>query len=86
VPFHHTADYLISSAMPYELSIYRPKLLKSFEQWTEKYTDDPLREDAHERAARTSGFLREITPVEDDAIVPKDSVLREFIGGSVLKY
>jgi uridine kinase len=86
VPFHHTADYLISSAMPYELNIYRPKLLKSFEQWTEKYANDPLREDAHERAARTSGFLREITPVEDDAIVPKDSVLREFIGGSVLKY
>jgi uridine kinase len=72
--------------MPYELSIYRPKLLKSFERWIEKYANDPLREDAHERAVRTAGFLSEITPVEDDSIVPKDSVLREFIGGSVLKY
>jgi uridine kinase len=86
VPFHNNANYIISSAMPYELSIYRPKLLKSFERWIEKYANDPLREDAHERAVRTAGFLSEITPVEDDSIVPKDSVLREFIGGSVLKY
>jgi len=86
VPFHHTADYLISSAMPYELSIYRPKLLKSFELWTKKFANDPLRDDAYERATRTQGFLSEITPIEDDSIVPKDSVLREFIGGSVLKY
>ena len=86
VPFHNNANYIISSAMPYELSIYRPKLLKSFEQWTEKYANDPLREDAHERAERTAAFLTEIAPVEDDSIVPKDSVLREFIGGSSLKY
>jgi uridine kinase len=86
VPFHNNANYIISSAMPYELSIYRPKLLESFERWTKKYANDPLREDAHERAVRTFGFLSEITPVEDDSVVPKDSVLREFIGGSILKY
>ncbi len=86
VPFHHTANYIINSAMPYELSVYRPKLMAKFEAWVEKYADDPLREDAFERAMRTAAMLRQITPVEDDSFVPKDSVIREFIGGSTLKY
>lgn len=86
VPFIGTTDYIVSSAMPYELSVYRPKLLQQFEKWVEDYGNDPLREDAFERAVRTSAVLRQVTPLEDDSFVPKDSVIREFIGGSVLKY
>ncbi len=86
VPFHHTANYIINSAMPYELCVYKPKLMAKFEEWVEKFADDPLREDAFERAMRTAAMLRQITPLENDSFVPEDSVIREFIGGSTLKY
>jgi uridine kinase len=86
IPFHHTANYIINSAMPYELCVYKPKLMAKFEEWVEKYADDPLREDAFERAMRTAAMLRQITPINEDSFVPEDSVIREFIGGSTLKY
>ena len=86
IPFINTTDYIVSSAMPYELSVYRPKLLSQFEKWVEAYGNDPLREDAFERAVRTYSLLQKVTPLEEDSFVPKDSVIREFIGGSVLKY
>ncbi|MGB3714205.1 MAG: ATP cone domain-containing protein [Candidatus Promineifilaceae bacterium] len=86
VPFISTTDFIINSGMPYELCLYRPKLLDSFEKWEEDYRDDPLRQDAYMRAARVLQLLEEVTPVEDDSAVPHESVLREFIGGSVFRY
>jgi uridine kinase len=86
VPFISTTDFIINSGMPYELCLYRPKLLDSFRQWEEDYKDDPLRPDAFLRAARVRQLLEEISPVEDDSAVPPESVLREFIGGSVFSY
>lgn len=86
VPHINEADYIVNTAMPYELSLYRPRLLDQFARWDEEYRDDPLREDAHERAARVHALLQAVTPIEDDSPVPKDSVLREFTGGSVYKY
>jgi uridine kinase len=86
IPHHSTADFIINSAMPYELSLYRPRLLPHFEQWEKQYQDDPLRLDAYMRAQRIRRTLASITPVEDDSSVPPTSVLREFIGGSDLDY
>jgi len=86
IPNHVYADMIINSAMPYELSIYKPKLFDKFKIWRDKYKGDPLRADAYERAARVCGVLEEITGIEDDSFVPSDSVIREFIGGSSLKY
>ncbi len=86
IPYINSADYIINSAMPYEIAIYRPKLLSEFAGWVKKYKDDPLREDAYKRAERTYRFLEAVEPVEDESAIPEDSVLREFIGGSVLKY
>jgi uridine kinase len=83
IPYINTADYIINSAMPYELSIYRPKLLDSFDSWVKDYGDDPLRQDAHERAKRVQGVLQSFTAIEEDSVVPLDSVIREFIGGSI---
>jgi uridine kinase len=85
VPYVTSADYIINSGMPYELSIYRPKLAGYFETWSQEYKDDPLRQDAYTRAARVSALLNSIVPTPDDRIVPDDSVLREFIGGLVLQ-
>jgi uridine kinase len=86
IPHIGTTDIIINSAMPYEIAIYRPKLLDSFQRWEELYRDDPLREDAYIRAARVRQMLEAVEPMEDDSAIPGDSVLREFIGGSTLEY
>jgi uridine kinase len=86
IPYQGTADFIINSAMPYELSLYRAKLLDEFTRWETEYQGDPLREDAYLRASRVKRVLSSIDPIEDDSPIPTDSVLREFIGGSTLKY
>jgi uridine kinase len=86
IPYIGTADFIINSAMPYEIALYRPRLLNNFAQWAQEYRDDPLREDAYRRAARIHEFLDAVRPEENDSPVPLDSVLREFIGGSAFDY
>jgi uridine kinase len=86
IPYSTTADFIINSAMPYELPLYRARLFPEFERWRLEYEGDPLREDALMRAERVYRMLAAITPVADDSPVPSDSVLREFIGGSSLEY
>ena len=86
IPNNVYADFIINSAMPYELSIYKSRLFKGFKDWTEKFKKDPLREDAYNRSKRVYEMLSEIPALEDDSFVPSDSVIREFIGGSSLKY
>jgi Uridine kinase len=85
LPYISSADYIVNSGMPYELPIYQPKLVGYFEKWAEEYKDDPLRQDAYNRASRVHALLASITPVTDDTVVPTDSVLREFIGGLELE-
>lgn len=86
IPYQGTADFIINSAMPYELCLYRVKLLEEFTRWEEEYEGDPLRADASTRASRVRQVLAAVEPVEDESPIPSDSVLREFIGGSSLKY
>jgi uridine kinase len=86
IPRIHEADFIVNTGMPYELPIYAHKMLDQFAQWELDYTDNPLREDAYERARRVHALLRIVTPVEDDSIIPLDSVIREFIGGSCYDY
>jgi len=84
MPYLTSADYIVNSGMPYELSLYRPKLVDYFAKWSQEYKDDPLRQDAYIRASRVHVLLDSILPTTDETIVPQDSVLREFIGGLVL--
>jgi len=86
IPYSNTADFVVNSAMPYELALYRPKLLNEFKKWSEMFADNPLKVDAYTRSSRICKVLDSVLPVEDDSPVPHDSVLREFIGGSSLKY
>ncbi len=79
-------DYIVNTGMPFELPIYRPRLLDQFAQWEIDYANDPLREDAYKRAKRVHAMLNAVTPMADDSAIPRDSVLREFIGGSVYEY
>jgi uridine kinase len=86
LPYCTLADYIVNTSMAYEVSLYSARLLSSFKEWAEKYKNDPLREDAYIRAKRVAGMLGSIEPVSDESAIPGDSVLREFIGGSILKY
>ncbi len=86
IPFANSADFIINSAMPYELSLYKTKLFEKFKVWKNKFKDNPLKEDAFLRAERICNFMAEIIEFSDESPIPKDSVLREFIGGSVYKY
>jgi uridine kinase len=81
IPYSSTADFVINSAMPYELPLYKSKLSTSFVEWVEKYRDDPLRQDAYMRASRIHDLFETVTPEPDDTSIPKNSVIREFIGG-----
>lgn len=86
IPYINTTDTVVNSAMPYELPLYKAKLGKSFARWAQEYADDPLRQDAWERADRVNKLFKEIQAWEDDSIVPENSVIREFIGGGIYKY
>lgn len=86
LPNHIYADFVINSAMPYELSLYKSKLGAHFQEWAQSFKEDPLRQDAWQRALRVHQLLQQFTALEDDSFVPSDSVIREFIGGSSLDY
>ena len=86
IPYANGADFIINSAMPYEISLYKPRLYKNFIDWEKQFSDNPLKTDAYQRASRIANFLRSVTSIDDDSPVPGDSVLREFIGGSKYQY
>lgn len=75
-PYQEQADILFNSALVYELSALRPMvepLLRQVEPGTPEYIE----------ARRLLTFLEWFHPC-DATFVPEDSILREFIGGSVL--
>lgn len=84
IPYLKSADYIINTAMPYELPIYKARFGKQFRKWTEEYRDDSLKEDAFLRASRVNDLMQQITGFSDESSIPQDSVIREFIGGNSL--
>ncbi len=86
IPFIGTADYVVNSALPYELPILKHRLFKYFPEAMEIYKNEPKRQDAYIRAKRVYEFLDPMTEVADDTCVPSRALLREFIGGSEYEY
>ena len=82
IPFIDTADFLVNSALPYEIPIMKHRVFRYFPEAVARYHQDPSRQDAYIRAKRVYDFLAPLTAVANDACVPADSLLREFIGGS----
>lgn len=74
-PFQENADAIFNTAMVYELSALYPKAIKVL---SEVPADSPLMPEAH----RLLHFLTFFVPIPDKEI-PMNSLLREFIGGSV---
>jgi uridine kinase len=74
-PYQNNADVMINSALDYELGVLAPladPLLKMVK---------PSQGMIYETARRLLRFLDNINPIAD-TLVPQDSLLREFIGGS----
>lgn len=73
-PFMKRCNYSIDTLIPYELNVYRGLLTDTLEKLPE--TDDVL---------KLKKMLKKALPL-DESLVPKNSLLREFIGNSSLKY
>lgn len=86
VPFITETDFVVNGALAYELPIHKKYSFGALKKATDKYRDDPGKQDAYLRAHRVYQLLDTITMVEDDSCVPRRSLLREFIGGSDYKY
>jgi uridine kinase len=73
-PYQDNADYVLNSALVYEigvLKVYAEPLL----------FDVPETDFDYPEAIRLINLLRNFMPIPSEG-VPKDSVIREFIGGS----
>jgi uridine kinase len=86
VPYNVSADFLVNSAMPYEIPILKHKLFHYFPAAMKQFKDSPKRQDAYIRAKRVHDLLSPLSAWEEDSVVPPTSHLREFIGGSDYDY
>jgi uridine kinase len=76
-PYQENADIMFNSALAYELSALKPyaePLLRQVPFGTREYIE----------AKRMLALLEWFEPVSSD-LIPDNSILREFIGGSILK-
>jgi uridine kinase len=76
-PYQENSDVMFNSALVYEMSALQPlaePLLRQVPRGTPEFIE----------AKRLLAFLEWFLPVETD-LIPDNSILREFIGGSILK-
>jgi uridine kinase len=76
-PFQENADVMFNSALAYELAVLKPlaePLLRQVQHGTPEYIE----------AKRLLAFLEWFLPL-DIHVVPESSIVREFLGGSILK-
>jgi len=77
-PFKGRADIIFDSSLPYEVSVmknYAVPILQSVPEDNER----------HDELLQLIDAFSHFEPI-DPALVPKDSLLREFIGGGSYKY
>ncbi|MFZ5880048.1 MAG: nucleoside kinase [Chloroflexota bacterium] len=76
-PYQENADAMFNSALVYEMAALKPlaePLLRQVQHGTPEYIE----------AKRLLAFLEWFLPLEVD-LIPETSILREFMGGSILK-
>ena len=77
-PYQENADVMVNTSLFYELGVIRPivePILREIPDTVPEYGE----------AHRLLEFLDNFVPIAPDEI-PLDSVLREFVGGSIFKY
>ncbi len=80
------AEVIVNSFMPSELPLMKARLQRSFPQFVEHLVGDEEKRDALERARRIMELFAQVPAVGSEDAIPGDSLLREFIGGSVYDY
>ena len=74
-PFQEEADVMFDSALVYELSV----LKKHIQPLLEDIKNDSI---YYSEARKLLKFLKYFRDIEDESIIPPNSILREFIGGT----
>ena len=74
-PYKHRAELEFDTFIDYEANVYKSLLLKDLSKLLEDYPE----------VAEIIAVLSELEEIRPD-LVPADSLIREFIGGSELKY
>lgn len=77
-PFKNRADIIFDSSLPYEVSVMRNYALPIL-------SSVPEDNDRHDELLELTRAFEHFEPI-DPALVPRDSLLREFIGGGSYKY
>jgi uridine kinase len=85
IPFINDADFVLNGALPYELPFHKKYSFRYFPEFISEWAGNPKRRDAFIRAERIHNLLSQIEPYDDESAIPEDSLLREFIGGSIYK-
>ncbi len=77
-PNQEDADFVFNSSLSYELCVLRKQALPALYEITQS---DPQ----YIVANRLIKYLKYFKPIEDESMIPCNSLLREFIGGSCFK-
>ena len=86
IPNITKAHFVMNTFLLYEIPIMKNRLGHLFPGFIEEFQDDHNRVDALERAQRIHDILERIPSWSDETVIPGDSLLREFIGGSTYSY
>ena len=77
-PHQEGADYVYNSSLIYELCVLKKLALPALRQIKES---DPQ----YLVANRLIKYLKYFKPIEDESVIPCNSLIREFLGGSCFK-
>lgn len=84
IPYSCTADYIINSALAYELPVLKKYLGSMFLSWKENLnTDFKERKDVIKRIERICTIFDSIYAWDDEKVIPSDALIREFIGNAI---
>jgi uridine kinase len=86
VPRLREAEVIVNSFLPYEIPIMKQRVGELFPDYLREFKEDADSADAYDRALRIQQMFEQVPAWTDEQIVPGDSLLREFVGGSVYEY
>ena len=75
-PYNGQADVIFNSALVYELSVLKKYAVDILEKVETTVPE-------HAEAVRLLKFIRFFDDIEDEKVIPNNSIIREFIGGSI---
>jgi uridine kinase len=86
VPELRRAHALVNSFLPYELPFMKARVEAYLPPLIEQLSASTEHQDAMDRALRVQALLAQLPVVQDETVIPRLSLLREFIGGSGYAY